>query len=463
MTDWRDTLRRASAVSPDAAAALPAMLDFLEAADAGRASASTVSMTLGEIANRKPTFVDAVDAALRGGTRKEPTLAAARAVLYVLPRLFDRVVALAPMHGVDPAGVRESLAALVAHDAAVAGKGVGTGPLACPRCRSRDVDDRHTNELARRFTEARCNACGAYASWFDGDADERTWDATASLAVRWPVPVARSQLVAAFTDYLRRGARDPRALAVALRDEGFALEGAFVERKGWHDHDGRRVFAGRRPPRDANLGDLWLDTVEVGAMIRMMRPARVDCEPTPGWLAVRPVARWQFRAFVAAAPIVERIVQVRPKEPSYAPARMAAGPDAAPMTSITHGEAQLYTWWFGKTFPSGETWAGAQTLGERGAWALWSLGLREWSNQRCSGDESLRTRIGHDTWSQDPGEEFAAELEDVELDDESRLLVDENTNRPDLGFRTATGDLLLTQVRRLDSFEPIALASLFAR
>ncbi len=38
----------------------------------------------------------------------------------------------------------------------------------CPRCTSTDTASQYTTALGNRFTEARCNTCGHYDSWFDG-------------------------------------------------------------------------------------------------------------------------------------------------------------------------------------------------------------------------------------------------------------------------------------------------------
>ncbi|HEV7557558.1 MAG TPA: SUMF1/EgtB/PvdO family nonheme iron enzyme, partial [Kofleriaceae bacterium] len=446
MTDWQDTLRRAATSSAAAMRELPAIVDFLTAAEAGRATAQTVASALGDILHRRSGFIDSIDAALRGGSRTEPALSAARAVLFHLPMLFDRIVALAPSDGVDadaPLGVRQTLPAMVAHEQACreAEKTAPRGSSRCPRCGSYRVTTRRSEG---RFVEIRCEACGNYGSWSEGDADGEAWEAAddkpplapTTPIFRWPTPIMASTLVTRFIEYLRGGARDPREIARALVVEGFSLEGELVTREGWYPLGDRRVFVGRRPPGDAGYGELWFDTIEVMLMVRIERPAHPA--PRPVWLAIRPVARWQFRAFVAAARIVSRSVQVEPPEPPFAPARLTAGPDAGPMTGITNGEACLYAHWFGKTMASAKVWEGAAaTLGSDLAGALWTPRLREWSTQRTSGDESLRVRLGHDTWSIDPDDEFAAEhVHFEEPDPATRVLVDEQTLLPDLGFRT---------------------------
>jgi hypothetical protein len=277
-----------------------------------------------------------------------------------------------------------------------------------------------------------------------------------------------------FVDYLRGGASgDARPLAAALTAEGYPLEGALIGREndGWTTAphgawSGARTFVGRRPPDTAAAGELWLDTVEVMPMILVEEPARrADRPPTTAWLAIRPTARWQFRAFVAAAPLVGREVQVDPLQPPLAAERIDAGPDAAPMTAVTHGEATLYGWWFGKVLAGQNQWEGAaRTLGDRLA-ALWAPGIREWVMNEPSFDEGLRIRVGADSWDKDPHDEHTAEEDGDPPDPETRMLIGQLGHRPNTGFRTTVPSFvgLLDSVDSVTVPEPLALARLFAR
>lgn len=272
----------------------------------------------------------------------------------------------------------------------------------------------------------------------------------------------RTTLTARFAEHLAAGAPSgagAAAFAAALRADGYQ-EGELLERAGWHTGDvggqgvHQRVFVGRHAPADAAIGDHWLDTVEVMPMLRIELPAQGTARPaTPGWIAVRPVARWQFRGFAAAAPLVDRAVQVTPETVPMDPARLAGGDDTAPITSITFGEATLYAWYFGKSIAGTHAWSGAAgALGDAVA-RLWTDGLYELGGYGFQEDERLR--FGAATWRLDP---------DDDPGDDAAIVVDEMFVAADTGFRTAgDGSLVIEPTANLPTFEPIALARGFAR
>lgn len=201
---------------------------------------------------------------------------------------------------------------------------------------------------------------------------------------------------------------------------------------------------------DAKPGDLWLDSVELMPMLRVELPAQGAARPPrPGWIATRPVARWQFRAFVAAAPLVEREVQVRPAIASMDAARIADGDEGAPINHITFGEATLYSWYFGKTIAGARAWRGAEAApGD----ALAMLGQPDFCEFSGYGlQEDQRTRRAAHSWNPE-----ACEAAD--------LVVDEMFQAADTGFRTAgDGSLSIDAHGNLPTFEPIALAGKFPR
>jgi hypothetical protein len=271
-----------------------------------------------------------------------------------------------------------------------------------------------------------------------------------------------------FVEHLRAAAPDQNAaLAAALRDAGFNLEAALLPRVGWTEGAGekrRRTFVGRHPPADAAPGQLWLDTVEVMPMVLVEEPARgKSAQPRRSWLATRPVARWQFRAFAAAAPLVGRKVQVVPKLRPFAADRLAAGSEQAPMTDITHGEATLYAHWFGKGVAGpNERQGAARTLGDQFA-TLWAPGLREWAGY-SGADDSLRIRVGQENWHRAADGTLAA----TGAADEggTEMLARELDHDRQTGFRTSvfgSSGLLTGAPGKLSTFEPVALAKLFPR
>lgn len=268
-----------------------------------------------------------------------------------------------------------------------------------------------------------------------------------------------------FIHHLRTGApADAAALAPALLDAGYLLEGTFISHSGWCEGvepwSDRRIFIGRQPPNDASLGELWLDTVEVTAMVFVEEPARGTAHlPKRVWLSLRPVARWQFQGFMAVAKIVSRQVQIAPRGlRSYDPARLHGGSELDPMTNMTQGEATLYTYWFGKVLAGRNKWAAAaRTIGDR-VESLWSPGLREWTGEEFN--EEHRVRISARDWQLDLVEQYHARGEE----EDAGVIVGEFDFDEDTGLRTAAGSQLHTSVGGIMSpFEPIALGDLFRR
>ncbi len=458
MSDWRTIVVRAATLSSDAVGHLPVFLALLEALAAGRTTVADVQATLGTIADRRPGLLDALDAALRAGRRDEPGLAAARAVLFELPRLLDAVVAVPPL-GPEPRSEGGAAATLRRLGTRAASPIPPHTTFACPRCGSRRVETQHTDAFARRAIEVRCSECGDYGAWSEGDADELAWHPARAR----PIPAnATTDLTDAFTAYLRAGATEPQDLAAALRRAGHPLEGDLLGCPGWQVHGAwPRVFVGRRPPRDAAPGEVWLDSVEVTAMVLVEEPTyRADAPTRPVWLALRPVRRWQFLAFARAAPFVSRKVQIELQVKLLDPTRLA-GDELAPMTSILCAEAELYAVWFGKVTGTRDAWHGAaHTLGARAA-NLWTPGLREWIGELCSFDESRRARIGPGDVDVSPDDDYIAACEN---DAEPRLLVDEAAHEPDTGMRTVAGPELLTSYSdTFRPFVPITLARVFPR
>lgn len=111
-------------------------------------------------------------------------IAAVRAVLAELPSLLSRLRDL--RHGAGlPTGDRSVAATLGRMEARVrTAAPPASGALRCPRCGSSDVSTTYSDALDRRYTEVRCNACGLYEDWLEGDAKEDQW--------RPPSPSTRS-------------------------------------------------------------------------------------------------------------------------------------------------------------------------------------------------------------------------------------------------------------------------------
>ncbi len=260
-------------------------------------------------------------------------------------------------------------------------------------------------------------------------------------------------LAAAFADYLDRRAfvpgRDGEAaqdLAAELAERGLEMD---AELLGRHASDpaagpapvasgewsGTRAFVGHQLPEDARPGDLWFDTVEIAPMVLVTGPP--DYADFREWLAIRPVAAWQYRAFLELAPVAGRQVQVEPPHRPLDRARIAPGLERAPATRLTEGEASLYAWWFGKVSASLRAWVGARfTLSRPRFDALWSPGLREWVYDRSSVDEGRRIAVWADTIDRDPDKDCVAEERGWEPEPEEQILFGEYTFADDIGMRT---------------------------
>jgi hypothetical protein len=113
-------------------------------------------------------------------------------------------------------------------------------------------------------------------------------------------------------------------------------------------------------------GDLWFDICDIMPMILLPRdPADLEgvnpaivrkMTPYFSWLALRPVAVWQFMAFLEHASFAARTVQVPPPFRLMDQRRFATEHETAPITKLTRGEAAMYAFWFGKTLSYLETW-----------------------------------------------------------------------------------------------------------
>src|SRR5215218_435079 len=128
-------------------------------------------------------------------------------------------------------------------------------------------------------------------------------------------------------------------MADALAASGHELEASLLS-------GDKPASVGPTLPSSAKTGDLWLDTVELMPMVFFTR----DSGEPFGWLALRPVERWQFAGFLDltwAGAFRRRIGDLKPMERG----RLLAGEENGPVTHILRDEAALYAMWFGKSIP----------------------------------------------------------------------------------------------------------------
>jgi hypothetical protein len=175
-------------------------------------------------------------------------------------------------------------------------------------------------------------------------------------------------LTDAFTSYLRtRAGTDALAAELGNRPEARWLA-------QWNgvaqavEQDGQRTWIGPTTPPDAQPHDLWLDVVE---MMPMLLVPREDPPYLAGWIATRPVERWQFAAFLNVASIH---ADYAGPTTLFDRARILDGPEASPVTRVLRDEADLYAHWFGKTLATSTLWelvAEAPRVGDLGLGTEW--------------------------------------------------------------------------------------------
>ena len=187
----------------------------------------------------------------------------------------------------------------------------------------------------------------------------RPWDTTVRVSS------STAALEDAFVGYLG-SALDvgaARELVDALDAAGLGAEAAGLRRAGAGDPAvtgpaGRRTFHGRRPPVDSGAGDAWFDPVELVHMVLV--PATPDLSSdVAGWVATRPCAVWQLRAFLRLAGVVGagRVPH------GYLDARRFAAVDGHhAVTDVFHDEAIAYAHWFGKSITGRFTLQAASAL-----------------------------------------------------------------------------------------------------
>lgn len=223
--------------------------------------------------------------------------------------------------------------------------------------------------------------------------------------------------------------------------------------------NGLRTHLSPLLPTDAEAGDVWFDPFELSAMLLLPRPSldpdegdvapEADERVTPwvSWMALRPVAVWQYRTFLRMAPIAQRDVQVKPPVAFLDAERILQGADTDPVTHLTCGEAALYAGWFGKSLATLEDWqAAARFLPEGAMPALWGPLRREWAGF-CDFDESLRIVVTPENYVLDPRDE--ADRDEVPAR-ELRLLYGEWAKPDGTGFRCHVS----TQLGLLDDAGP---------
>ena len=269
-------------------------------------------------------------------------------------------------------------------------------------------------------------------------------------------------LFLAYIQYLQHvtDASVQEPICAQLEHNGYRIEASLLRRYFEHGPgkvqlqlddspwNGRQAWVGSTLPPEAGAGDIWLDIYEMMPMILLPRdPADLEgitpemlskITPFQSWIALRPVANWQFQAFLELAPRTSHPVQVPPPFPLLDTSRMLNAPDNAPVTNLTQGEAFLYALWFSKALPFLEDWrVAASLLSESEMALLWHDLTQEWVQDRIDLDEGVRVVAQPDTFEDDPNEAYEEFLDSGSPIPEHSVFRGEWKFYPNVGFRTA--------------------------
>lgn len=264
------------------------------------------------------------------------------------------------------------------------------------------------------------------------------------------------RLTQAYVQYLkeRNDAAAIAQMATALSDSAHSTEADLLRQlhtkgAGWTvmqggPFAGGRVYLGEGLPVDARAGELWFDPCELGVMLLVPRPIDPDEDqltetmrkrltPYLGWLALRPVARWQMAAFLRLAKLQPQRQQLTAPYAYLDGTRLTPAPETALLTSISPTEALLYCNWLGKHCASQYLLAEAYAmLGAAEFQRLWGNSRREWVGF-AGWEPTLAIAVSPATLHQDPRDEADA---DAVPEESLRMLYDEWATPPDVSFRT---------------------------
>jgi hypothetical protein len=178
-----------------------------------------------------------------------------------------------------------------------------------------------------------------------------------------------------------------------------------------------------------------------GALARFM--------PYRAWMAMRPVANWQFQAFLDSAKLVRRPVQVGPPFQLFDAKRILRGSETDPVTGVLCDEAFLYANWFRKVVCGQYEWrAAARLLKPEELQRLWGPVRCEWADRF---NEGVNAVVCPDTVNLDWVDEYDGEESRIES---SRIFYGEWDAPGDVTFRTAVSHE--TGLLRYPSGDPLS-------
>ena len=233
----------------------------------------------------------------------------------------------------------------------------------------------------------------------------------------------------------KRDAPAARALAQALEPSqpmtarflaAYALQGAHEGIVGDGPWQGARAWVGPQLPAAPSAGQIWFDTCEVGAMVLIpSEPPQADWAPelvarwTPflGWMSLRPVAVWQFQAYLDipskrwAKRSAKTAAASRTGHVPYDRARIqqlgGGGDQTGPVTGMTAVEAKAFANWMGKWLPHQHEWQETRRLRPDAVDVLWNGLKKEWVGYPEPDDDEA-TAISPATIDADLGDEHDA-------------------------------------------------------
>lgn len=193
--------------------------------------------------------------------------------------------------------------------------------------------------------------------------------------------------------------------AAGLVNEGRALRSFFAHGAGpvpSLSSESAPWFAGPDLPQAPKPGAIWFDVVELAAMQYVPAPQGWSSD-LEGWVRLRPVSVWQFRAFAELVRLGAPQLQWPVPDDLLAPERFANQPGLKAVVDLYFEEAVAYARWFGK-FLCGQDdlYAAQQFMTQEAFDAVLPSGLLLWDEREHPESQFKRVAVGRETLERDP-------------------------------------------------------------
>lgn len=154
----------------------------------------------------------------------------------------------------------------------------------------------------------------------------------------------------------------------------------------------RKAWISSHLPTDASPGDVWMDIIEMTPMILIPTPPaevaewskellnRLHNDTNYGWVSLRPVANWQFMAFLELVVIENYDSQVPPPFQVMDTTRIIGKKEScSEVVNTIKSESDAYSLWFNKLISDPILWEYTYNfLTQREFDFLWGITKKEW-------------------------------------------------------------------------------------